>query len=195
MTSNGKQGENAVPHPRVPGRPCSAAAALQLVGERWALLAIREIFYGNRRYEQIVRNTGAPRDRLAARLRALEDVGVVERHAYSERPLRFEYHLTEAGRDLAPVMHALLAWGDRWAVDTPPVAFRHRAGPGFGHEAEHEAGYEAGHDAGPGPERGAEHDLDLMSTCRTCGEEVGSGSLTIDVRAPGWDRAGPVEGP
>ncbi|GGV38421.1 HxlR family transcriptional regulator [Kitasatospora herbaricolor] len=186
MTSNRKQGETAVPHPRVPGRPCSAAAALQLVGERWALLAIREIFYGNRRYEQIVRNTGAPRDRLAARLRALEEVGVVERHAYSERPLRFEYHLTEAGRDLAPVMHALLAWGDRWAVDTPPVAFRHRAGPGSGHEA----GYAAGRD----PAHGAEHDLDLMSTCRTCGEEVGSGSLTIEVRAPGWDRAGPVDG-
>ncbi|MFF4104387.1 winged helix-turn-helix transcriptional regulator [Streptomyces sp. NPDC001903] len=99
---------------------------------------------------------------------------MVERRAYSERPLRFEYHLTEAGRDLAPVMHALLAWGDRWAVDTPPVAFRHRAGHGEG--SEHE------------------HDLELKSTCRTCGEEVESGSLTIDVRAPGWDRAGPVEG-
>ncbi|KPI30919.1 transcriptional regulator, HxlR family [Actinobacteria bacterium OV450] len=170
MTPNAKQSENSVPHPDVPGRPCSAAAALQLVGERWALLAIREIFYGNQRFDRIVRNTGAPRDRLAARLRALEEAGVVERHAYSERPLRFEYHLTEAGRDLAPVMHALLAWGDRWAVDTPPVAFRHRGGPG------------------------TEHDLDLKSTCRTCGEEVESGSLTIDVRAPGWDRAGPVEG-
>ncbi|MFF3862643.1 winged helix-turn-helix transcriptional regulator [Streptomyces sp. NPDC002209] len=170
MTSNSKQGENSVPHPEVPGRPCSAAAALQLVGERWALLAIREIFYGNQRFDQIVRNTGAPRDRLAARLRALEEAGVVERRAYSERPLRFEYHLTEAGRDLAPVMHALLAWGDRWAVDTPPVAFRHHGGPG------------------------SEHDLDLKSTCRTCGEEVEQGSLRIDVRAPGWDRAGPIEG-
>uniref|UniRef100_A0AAU2K3U0 Helix-turn-helix transcriptional regulator n=1 Tax=Streptomyces sp. NBC_00049 TaxID=2903617 RepID=A0AAU2K3U0_9ACTN len=182
MTSNRKQAENAVPHPDVPGRPCSAAAALQLVGERWALLAIREIFYGNRRFDQIVRNTGAPRDRLAARLRALEEAGVVERRAYSERPLRFEYHLTEAGRDLAPVLRALLTWGDRWAVDTPPVAFRHRGGPGSGPGSEH------------GSERGSEHDLDLTSTCRTCGEEVGSGGLTIDVRAPGWDRAGPIEG-
>lgn len=60
MTSNAKQGENSVPHPEVPGRPCSVAAALQLVGERWALLAVREIFYGNRRFDRIVRNTGAP---------------------------------------------------------------------------------------------------------------------------------------
>ncbi|WP_330294381.1 winged helix-turn-helix transcriptional regulator [Streptomyces sp. NBC_00503] len=174
MTSNAKQGENAVPHPEVPGRPCSVAAALQLVGERWALLAIREIFYGNQRFDQIVRNTGAPRDRLAARLRALEEAGVVERRAYNERPLRFEYHLTEAGRDLAPVMRALLTWGDRWAVDTPPIAFRHHGRPGSEHDAE--------------------HDLDPASTCRTCGEEVGPGSLTLDVRAPGWDRAGPTEG-
>ncbi|MEU4728847.1 helix-turn-helix domain-containing protein [Streptomyces sp. NPDC023588] len=174
MTSNKKQGGNPVPHPEVPGRPCSVAAALQLVGERWALLAIREIFYGNQRFDQIVRNTGAPRDRLAARLRALEEAGVVERRAYSERPVRFAYHLTEAGRELAPVMRALLAWGDRWAVDTPPVAVRHRGGPGSEH--------------------GAEHDLDLASTCRTCGEEVAPGSLTIDVRAPGWDQAGPLEG-
>lgn len=194
MTSNRKPGENAVPHPRVPGRPCSAAAALQLVGERWALLAIREIFYGNRRYEQIVRNTGAPRDRLAARLRALEEVGVVERRAYSERPLRFEYHLTEAGRDLAPVMHALLAWGDRWAVDTPPVAFRHRAGPGSAHASDPGNAQASAPGAADDAAHESEHDLDLMSTCRTCGEEVGSGSLTIDVRAPGWDRAGPVEG-
>ncbi|MCS0636679.1 helix-turn-helix transcriptional regulator [Streptomyces sp. LP05-1] len=170
MTPNPKQGEKSVPHPEVPARPCSVAAALHLVGERWALLAIREIFYGNQRFDRIVRNTGAPRDRLAARLRALEEAGVVERRAYSERPPRFEYHLTEAGRDLAPVLHALLTWGDRWAVDTPPVVFRHRGGPG------------------------AEHDLDLASsTCRTCGEEVGPEGLTIEVRAPGWDRAGPVE--
>lgn len=60
MPSNTKRGENSVPHPEVPGRPCSAAAALQLVGERWALLAIREIFYGNQRFDQIARNTGAP---------------------------------------------------------------------------------------------------------------------------------------
>ena len=59
----------------LPGRPCSVAATLNLVGEKWALLAIREIGLGNRRFDQITRNTGAPRDRLAARLRALEAAG------------------------------------------------------------------------------------------------------------------------
>jgi DNA-binding HxlR family transcriptional regulator len=164
------------PHPDVPGRPCSVAAALQLVGERWSLLAIREIFYGNRRFEQMVRNTGAPRDRLAARLRALEEAGIVERRAYSERPLRYEYLLTPAGWDLEPVIRTLLTWGDRWAVDTPPVVFRH-------------------HGAGA---RIAEHAIDSVLMCRTCGEELGTGEdahdgVTIDVRSPGWSRSGPVE--
>ncbi len=56
----------------LPGRPCSVAAALSLVGERWSLLAVREIIFGNKRFDAIARNTGAPRDRLAARLRSLE---------------------------------------------------------------------------------------------------------------------------
>ena len=109
----------------LPGRPCSAAATLQVVGEKWALLAVREIFFGNHRFEAIARNTGAPRDRLAARLRSLEHAGVVERRPYNERPPRHEYHLTEAGRDLAPVIRALLDWGDRWVHEEPPVVMVH----------------------------------------------------------------------
>jgi DNA-binding HxlR family transcriptional regulator len=87
----------------LPGRPCSVAAALQLLGERWALLAVREISYGNHRFVDIVRNTGAPRDRLATRLRGLVNAGIVERRQYSERPDRYEYRLTEAGAELRPV--------------------------------------------------------------------------------------------
>ncbi|NUP47222.1 MAG: helix-turn-helix transcriptional regulator [Catenulispora sp.] len=157
------------PHPTVPGRPCSVAAALQLVGERWSLLAIRELFYGNHRFEQLTRNTGAPRDRLAARLRALEEAGVVERRRYSERPERFEYHLTEAGRDLAPVLWSLVKWGDKWAVDAKPVAFTHQA-------ADH-----------------PEHEVDSVTVCRTCGEQVTSKEVAISVLAPGWARTGPVD--
>ncbi|MEY9872510.1 DNA-binding HxlR family transcriptional regulator [Streptacidiphilus sp. MAP12-33] len=152
----------------LPGRPCSIAAALQILGEKWALLAVRELFYGNHRFDAIVRNTGAPRDRLTARLRALEEAGVVERRPYSERPPRFEYHLTEAGRDLAPLTQSLLAWGDRWLSAEPPVVLRH-------HTAEH-------HD----------HPLDAAWTCRTCGEEVRSPDVAIDIRTPGWDRQGPT---
>ena len=76
------------PATALPGRPCSIAAALQVLGEKWALLAVRELFYGNHRFDRIVRNTGAPRDRLTARLRALEEAGVIERRAYSDAPRR-----------------------------------------------------------------------------------------------------------
>lgn len=109
----------------LPGRACPIAASLELVGERWSLLIIRELALGNRRFSDIVKNTGAPRDRVAARLRALEQVGVVRRSAYQSAPQRFEYHLTESGRDLIPVLDALTAWGLDHAVepddpDRPP---------------------------------------------------------------------------
>lgn len=158
---------HAVPHPDVPGRPCAGAAALQLVGERWSLLAVRELFYGNHRFDQLVRNTGAPRDRLASRLRALEEAGIVERRRYSERPERFEYHLTAAGRDLAGVWRALVAWGDKWAVEEQPVSFRHHV---------------------PGHE---EHQVDAVSLCRVCGQEIGMKNVTVEVLSPGWTHAGP----
>src|SRR5437899_11511792 len=109
-------------------RPCSLAAALGILGERWSLLAIRELGYGVHRFDQIVGFTGAPRDILAARLRRLEAEGIVERRQYSEHPPRFEYHLTRAGRELFPALIALSQWGDRWAVDRPAVVLRHECG-------------------------------------------------------------------
>ena len=105
-----------VPLAGLPGRPCPIAAALELVGERWALLVVREIALGSTRFGDIVRGTGAPRDRIAARLKALEAAGVVARSAYQERPERFEYHLTESGRDLLSVLDALIGWGVKHAV-------------------------------------------------------------------------------
>jgi DNA-binding HxlR family transcriptional regulator len=148
----------------LPGRPCSVAAALNLVGEKWALLAVREIAYGNSRFDAIARNTGAPRDRLAARLRALEAAGVVARRQYSDHPPRYEYELTQAGKELSPVLQTLRAWGDKWAVEAPPVAFGHSCG----------------------------HDLDPMLVCRDCGEEVNREELEVRVLASGWNRQGPV---
>ncbi|MFJ9608909.1 winged helix-turn-helix transcriptional regulator [Kitasatospora sp. NPDC101176] len=164
----------------LPGRPCSIAAALQVLGEKWALLAVRELFYGNHRFDRIARNTGAPRDRLTARLRALEEAGVVERRAYSERPPRYEYHLTEAGRDLAPLTQALLAWGDRWLSPEPPVVLRHHPERPDGED----------HADGPGLHAG--HPLDASWTCRTCGVEVRSPDVTLEIHSPGWDRQGPT---
>jgi DNA-binding HxlR family transcriptional regulator len=100
----------------LPGRPCPIAAALEVVGERWALLVIRELALGNTRFSGIVAGIGAPRDRVAARLKALEDAGVIARVAYQSAPPRFDYLLTDSGRALLPVLDALLAWGSDYAV-------------------------------------------------------------------------------
>lgn len=112
----------------LPGRPCPIAASLEVVGERWALLVVRELVMGSRRFGEIVDGTGAPRDRIAARLKVLEQAGVVERHRYQERPERFEYALTASGRALVPVLDALLAWGLEHAVaaDDPDRRGRYR---------------------------------------------------------------------
>jgi DNA-binding HxlR family transcriptional regulator len=109
-------------------RPCSLAAALDVLGERWSLLALREIGYGVHRFARIAGYTGASRDILADRLRKLEAAGVIERRRYSEHPPRDEYHLTQAGRELFPVMLALSLWGDKWAVDSPALIRRHSCG-------------------------------------------------------------------
>lgn len=112
----------------LPGRPCPIAAALELVGERWALLVVREIALGATRFGDIVAGTGAPRDRIAARLKALESAGVITRSPYSDNPVRFEYRLTESGDDLISVLDALLAWGKQYAVssDDPDRQRRYR---------------------------------------------------------------------
>lgn len=110
-------------------RECSIADTLDLVGERWSLLAIRELSYGVGRFDQIVRNTGAPRDILTARLRKLESNGIIKRKRYSEHPVRHEYHLTPAGVELCDVLIALMKWGDRHLhPDDPPVRWRHSCG-------------------------------------------------------------------
>ena len=107
---------HALPLADLPGRPCPIAAALELVGERWALLVVREIALGATHFTDIVRGTGAPRDRIAARLRALEQAGVVVRAQYQYASPRYEYRLTESGEALIPVLDALLEWGKVHAV-------------------------------------------------------------------------------
>lgn len=146
------------------GRPCSIAAALAIVGDRWALLAIREITFGNHRFSEIVRNTGAPRDRLAARLKSLVAGGILERREYQDTPPRYDYHLTAAGRDLAPVLSALRSWGDKWAVDEPPISVHHH-----GHPVRHRV------------------------ICETCGEAVRDEDLERISHVPGWNLAGPAQ--
>jgi DNA-binding HxlR family transcriptional regulator len=132
----------ALAEPRI----CSIARTLDIVGEKWALLAVREVFLGDRRFDEMVKRTGAPRDTLAARLRTLVNAGVLERRPYSEHPARFEYFLTEAGLDLYPVITTLRAWGDTYlaGADGPPLVVEHKG----------------------------DHELAARLVCETCGEPV-----------------------
>lgn len=111
-------------------RECSVARTMEIVGEKWALLVVREVFLGNRRFDAMVRRIGAPRDTLAARLRTLVSAGILVRLQYCEHPARYEYRLTEAGRELYPVMLTLMRWGDRHLAgdDGPPLVLEHRCG-------------------------------------------------------------------
>jgi DNA-binding HxlR family transcriptional regulator len=111
-------------------RQCSVARTLEIVGEKWALLAVREVFLGNRRFDEMIRRTGAPRDTLAARLRSLVCAGILERRQYSEQPARYEYRLTEAGQELYPVILTLMRWGDEHlaGADGPPLVLQHDCG-------------------------------------------------------------------
>ncbi|MGW7006358.1 winged helix-turn-helix transcriptional regulator [Streptomyces sp. NPDC054933] len=145
-------------------RPCSVADALAVVGEKHSLLVLREAFLGVRRFDAMVRNIGAPRDVLAARLRHLVEAGVLEKVPYSERPQRFEYRPTAAGWELQPVLLMLMNWGDRHLADRPPMVLRHSCGA----------------------------DLAPVVVCGTCGDQAVRGTLTPRVEAPGWTTTGPT---
>ena len=111
---------------------CSVARTLSVIGDRWTLLVLREAFMRTRRFDDFQHRTGAPRPVLADRLRTLVDEGVLERRPYGNHAERYEYRLTDKGRDLYPVLVSLLAWGDRWMPDDSgaPVELRH---DGCGH--------------------------------------------------------------
>ena len=133
-------------------RVCSVADALDVVGDRYSLLIVREIGYGYRRFQELAGYTGAPRDVLTTRLRKLEAIGLIERRRYSERPERYEYHLTDAGERLRPIVLALKEWGDsQCEPGTEPVVFRHSCGAEF----------------------------HPMTVCAACGQPVASGELTV----------------
>ncbi len=145
------------------------AATLDLVGERWSLVVIRELFYGVRRFDGIQRATGAPRIMLATRLKALEEHGIVERRPYMQRPTRHEYHLTETGMDLAPVLLTLQRWGDTHLAGSPTMPIRHTHG-------------------------GHEHRLRPELVCTTCGERVVATDLSLGITDPWAEPQAPRRG-
>jgi DNA-binding HxlR family transcriptional regulator len=106
----------------------SVARALEVVGERWTLLILREAFFGVRRFGQLARNLHIPRPTLSSRLRTLVESGLLEKVPYSHNPDRHEYRLTDSGRDLFSAIVVLMQWGDQHLPhpDGPPIVLRHR---------------------------------------------------------------------
>lgn len=143
-------------------RPCAAAATLEVVGERWSLLVVRELSYGVRRFEGIQRATGAPRNMLATRLKSLEQAGVLERRAYLEHPPRYEYFLTASGRQLVPVLVALARWGDDNLGSRPAMPLRHRDAHG-------------------------DHRLRPEFVCTTCDQPIDHADVSLGIADP-WAR-------
>jgi DNA-binding HxlR family transcriptional regulator len=143
---------------------CSIARTLELVGERWTFLVLRDVFLGIRRFDALQRDLGVARNVLAARLERLVGEGILAKVPYSERPLRHEYRLTDKGIDLWPVVVELLRWGDRYAApEGPPIVIRHK---------------------------GCGGELGERRTCTRCGEPLGA----RDVRAEPGPGAGHSRG-
>jgi len=133
-------------HRDYPNQYCSIASTLEIVGERWTILILRDVFLGVRRFEDLQRDLGVARNILQARLTRLVEQGILVKRPYQERPLRHEYRLTEKGADLWPVLVSMLKWGDTHAIDGErPIILQHR---------------------------GCGGELDDRRRCTTCGADV-----------------------
>ncbi len=139
----------------------SVSRALALVGDHWTLMILREELFGVRRYGQLARNLGIPRPTLSARLRSMVDSGLLERVLYASDPDRYEYRLTEPGRELFGAAALLMRWGDKYLAgpEGPPIVLRH-----------HECGELA----------------DPTLTCGRCGKPITPYNVTPEP-GPGFD--------
>jgi DNA-binding HxlR family transcriptional regulator len=107
-------------------RLCSIAAALQLIGDRWSLLILRDAFRGVRRFDDLAADLGIARNLLADRLQKLVDYGILVKLPYQDRPVRYEYRLSAIGMDLSPALVALMRWGDKHVLaEAAPVVLVH----------------------------------------------------------------------
>jgi DNA-binding HxlR family transcriptional regulator len=140
------------------GQDCSAARTLELVGERWSLLIIRDaLFAGMTRFSEFQRSLGVAPNVLAARLAWFVEAGLMTLEPVSERSEPSEYRLTEKGTELAPVVVALTAWGERWVDPIGPIVYKHRECGGF---------------------------VSQVVTCASCGEEVQPADVVVELRSP-----------
>jgi DNA-binding HxlR family transcriptional regulator len=111
------------------GMACSIAGVLEAIGDRWAVLILRDLSLGLAKYDDLRRSTGVTNATLSDRLKHLEDNELIERRRYQTGPERYEYVLTAKGRDIILVLHALAQVGDKWAISGaagPPLKFVHR---------------------------------------------------------------------
>ncbi|MEU4400175.1 helix-turn-helix domain-containing protein [Micromonospora orduensis] len=108
---------------------CSIARTLDVIGEPWSPLILRDVYAGTHRFAQLQRGLGVSRKVLTERLNWLVDQGVLTRREYSARPVRHEYLLTDKGRELCDLLLVMVRWGDRWTAGEagPPVLYRHHA--------------------------------------------------------------------
>jgi DNA-binding HxlR family transcriptional regulator len=113
--------------PRHGDMACSIARTLDVVGDGWTPLIVRDLYLGISRFDVLARNLGVSRKVLTERLNELLEHGVIERVPYQERPPRYDYHLTQKGRELVGVLLAMRQWGDRWAPleGGPTLLLRH----------------------------------------------------------------------
>ncbi|MCF3132278.1 winged helix-turn-helix transcriptional regulator [Streptomyces olivochromogenes] len=140
--------------------PCSIARTVDVLGDAWSSLLLREAFYGSSRFEEFQRELGIARNTLTDRLRRLVDEGLMEKRRYESEPPRYEYVLTEKGRDFFPVLAALSRWGDRWLAgeEGAPVTLHHDT---------------------------CDHDAHAEVVCSACGEPMRSENTSVRM-GPGY---------
>lgn len=155
---------------------CSIARTMDVAGEPWSPLIVRNVYVGISRFDQLQESLGISRKVLAERLRWLTGTGVLARREYSASPVRYEYLLTEKGLDLVEVLMVMVRWGDKWLADEagPPVLYRHHACGQISHVELHcsECGEPmgpAGIDVLPGPGSAAPEELPRLPVLRQAG--------------------------
>ena len=132
---------------------CSVAQCLEVVGEWWSMLILRDVFLGVTRFDEFHQRLGISRNILNQRLSRLVDAGVLVKVRYQDHPPRYDYRLTDKGRDLWPVLTAMRQWGDKYEAPTgPPVLMSHK---GCGHVTE------------------------AVLSCSVCGEQLGARDVSV----------------
>jgi DNA-binding HxlR family transcriptional regulator len=157
------------------GWPCSLARSLEVLGDAWTLLIVRDAMYGLRRYDEFQRSLHIARNTLSDRLGKLVDAGIMTKQFYQDNPPRYEYVLTEMGRDYFPVLTAMLAWGDKWldGGTGAPVTLRHHGHAIAPHVVCTECGNTVTHDGvefcvGPGYPGDIDPELDMRDRLKPC---------------------------